>query len=214
MSGYCWIGLAFLVVIGLLLSFRRSREPIWRVLVRCGMRAEHVPLIVYALAVATAFAFIPRSATDVRYSAARDLGPNTRLDDSILIAPPITTLDERFRLAGEMQRLRGKYLKTAVRSGQTVRSEEALLWPDLSKVQAVPVELAITDGNPNPFLLNQGTRVEILKVDNSPSQHAVIIAIVKSGDKWLALVDGKQLGGTAPGAVKEVRIEALPNGAP
>jgi hypothetical protein len=169
-------------------------------------------LIVYGVIVAAiAFGLIPPSASDVRYTAARYLGANTRLDRSLMIEPPTRTLDERLRLAREEERLAGKYIKAAVPSGQLVRSENVLLWPDLSGLEAIPVELS---AEPDLFSLNQGTKVEILKADNTASQHALVLAIVKSGNKWLAMLRRSDLGTSPLGVVKEVRIEALPDHAP
>jgi hypothetical protein len=169
-------------------------------------------VVVYlGLVVAVAFGLIPHSASDVRYAAARYLGANTRLDRGLLIASPTRTLDERLRLAREEERLVGKYVKVPVPSGQLVRSENVVLWPDLSGLEVIPVEL---NAEPDLFLLNEGTKVEILRADNSASQHALVLAIVKSGNKWLAMLRRSDLSTSPFGVVKEVRIETLPGHTP
>jgi hypothetical protein len=174
-------------------------------------RLGYVAIVVYGVLVAVAFAFIPHSASEVRFTAARYLDKNTRLDDRLLTPPPIRTLDERLRLARERDRLLGKYVKNPIPSGQPVKSEDMLAAPDLSTIDIVVVDLS---GEPDLALLNQGARVEILKSDSSPAQHASVLAVVKSGSKWLAMLRKGDLAAGPLGAVKEVRLEALPAHSP
>jgi hypothetical protein len=207
------IVIVVLAVFVVTIFFLRQRIAVLLATIRdyWGVRLGYVVIIVYGLLVAVAFAFIPRSASDVRFTAARYLDKNTRLDDRLLIPPPIGTLDERLRLARQRDRLLGRYVKDPIPSGRPIKSKDLLAEPDLSAIDAAVVDLA---GEPDLALLNQGAKVAIVPADNSPTQHASVVAVVKSGDKWLALVRKSDLTAASLGMVKEVRLEALPAHSP
>ena len=163
-----------------------------------------------ALVLVIAFYVIPNAASHVHYLATRYLGTNTRLASSLLVAPGKISLEDRLRLARERSELEGRYLKQPVDGGDAITPDKVSGWPDVNGEEVTPVEI---DTEPDWMIMNQGTQVELSVGDKAQPEYAHVLAIVPSGNKWLALLQKKDLGPTSFGAPKEkrtLRIWVLP----
>jgi hypothetical protein len=160
-----------------------------------------------AIVLVIAFCVIPERAGDVHYLAPRYLGSNTRLAGTLFVLPTKVWVEDRLRLARERSQLEKRYVKKSVDAGAALTPDNVSVWPELSE-DAVPVEV---DNEPDWMLLNQGTKVELWIGDKPEPQHTLVLAIVPSGDRWMALLSRQGLVLNSPGSAKRtLRIEALP----
>jgi hypothetical protein len=182
----------------------------WQAEYLLWMTTGRVVVGVYLVLIVIAACFIPGSVGDVHYMALRYLGPNTRLTDKLLVAPANVSLEDRFRLAREREHLEGQYVRQAVCATQAITPDNVRAWPELNGEEAAGVEL---DAEPDWMFLNQGAIVEFWVGDKPKPEHALVLAIVPSGNKWLALLRKKDLApdsfGT-PKQTKTLRVEVLP----
>lgn len=156
-----------------------------------------------------AFLVIPEAEQEIHYSARRCLGSNTRLAMPLLVPPSFVSWQGKSRLAREARTLDGQYLKEPVKAGGPIDPKKVRAWPEIFE-EVVPVEL---DSEPDWMVMNQGARVEVWIGDKPEPQHGVVLAIVPSGKKWLALLRKSDLKVSALGTPKDpriLRLEALP----
>lgn len=155
-----------------------------------------------------AYFFLPYSDDNIHYQAPRFLGKNTRLASALLSLPAKISLEDRFRLIREYTRLEGKYVKHDIEAGRPITPDDVSVWPDINPEEAVPFEL---ESQPDWMFLNTGTTIEIWLGDKRQTQ-ALILAIVPSGNKWLALLQKKDLQQDSfdPSQNRTVRIVRLP----
>lgn len=174
------------------------------------MTTGRVVVGAYLVLVVIAASFIPGSVGNVHYAALRYLGPNTRLTDKLLVAPAKVSLEDRFRLARERDQLEGRYVKQPVDADNAITPDNVRAWPELNGEEAAAVEL---DAEPDWMFLNQGAIVEFWVGDKPKPEHALVLAIVPSGNKWLALLRKKDLPPGSfgmPTEKKALRVEVLP----
>jgi hypothetical protein len=172
---------------------------------------SRVLLIGYMIIIVlVAFIIVPASRDGVHDVAIRYLGVNTRLVEELLVPATPITLEERLRLDRERARVLGKYLGEAVPEGTPVLADNVRERPVL-KGKVYPLVL---DGQPDLQLLNQGTILRVWIGKDSEPQRVEVLAIVPSGDDWVALLDtdSVKLGGfNSTSQVTKVQIESLPS---
>lgn len=172
--------------------------------------AGRVLALGYVAVVSVASFLVPKSDSGIHFEAPRFLGKNTRIGSSLLMPPRNSSLEERFWLARERSKLEGKYLAEAITEKSTIAAANVRSWPDLSLDEAVPFEL---NAEPDWMFLNQGTTVNIRLDDPAQTQHAEVLAIVPSGNKWVALLrraDLKMQNGGLPTLRGVLNLERLP----
>jgi hypothetical protein len=171
--------------------------------------AVRVMTVVYVIVVlSVAYFALPQPADDTHYAAARYLGRNTRLAESLFVAPRAASLEEWLRLARERAELAGKYVKQPIDKGADLTVDNVTTWPDVSDTE---VSLMNISEEPDWRVLNQGTLVEIWIGESLKAQHVPVLAVVKSGAKWAILVQksaAPYVAGLEDKAT--LRIEALP----
>jgi hypothetical protein len=167
-------------------------------------------MVYVSLVLTITFWAIPKGLGDVHYYAARYLDKNTRIGDRLLIAPITRSMEDSFRLTRERRLVVGKYLREPVEMGNEVTMDKLVAWPDLVDKETVAVEL---DTEPDCMVMNQGTIVEVRAGDKIVSEHAVVLAIVPWGAKWLVLLPKSDIISNAFATSKQsptLSIEALP----
>jgi hypothetical protein len=168
-------------------------------------------IVVYAgLVVAFALWGISADLGNVHFCAARYLDGNTRIGERLLIAPATGSLDDSFRLAREKREVVDKYLREPVEMGKEIATDNLMIWPDLDGKETVAVEM---DSEPDWMVMNEGTVVEIRAGDKVVCEHAVVLAILPSGAKWLVLLPKSDITSNDFFASKvpaTLSVEALP----
>lgn len=100
--------------------------------------------IVYGCAILALARKIPPPDATLHYTALRGMGTGTRVAEALMLAPhpphPLT-LEDRWRLADEHDRLLKRYLKESVTKDGALLPENVLTWPPLGGGDVVPVAL-------------------------------------------------------------------------
>jgi hypothetical protein len=177
----------------------------WREDTVPGITTWRVIVVTYfGLVFAMAYLVIPGGNSTAHYLALRSMDSNTRIADSLLLVPRHLSLEDRFRLNREHSQLEGRYVKRGLAAGQPITPDNVVLWPELHE-EAALVEL---DAEPDWMFLNEGARVQLWSGDRLQPKRAVVLAIVKSGNKWLALLRKSDLDpATLDAKEKKVRVE-------
>jgi hypothetical protein len=130
-----------------------------------------------------AFWVIPLGGDRAYVLASRYLGANTRIEDSLLTAPPQLPWYQRIELYRLKEELLGKCIRQAVEAGEKIEQSKVVPRPDVSDDDIVEVTL---ESEPDWMLLNQGATVEVwLGQKLATPRYALVEAIVGS-DKRIA----------------------------
>jgi len=172
--------------------------------------------LVYVLAmVGVAFLALPDHRDESDVLAARYLGPNTRIENTLWIERRGWSLSRRIELDRLEEELHGKYIRQPVEAGASIMRDNVMLWPDLPDEDIVPVPL---DGEPDWLMLNQGSMVEVW-IGQKPAtpRYALVEAIVGSDKKWLALLRRSDFASDIPNNPTDkatLRLVRLPHKPP
>ena len=172
--------------------------------------------LMYTVAmVGTAFVAVPDRRDRNYVVATRYLGPNTRIASTLWIEPRGQSPLGRIELDRLEAELSGKYIRQPVEAGKPITRANVMPWPDLPDEDIVPV---ILDDEPDWLMLNQGSTVEVwIGQKVATLKNAVVLAIVASDKKWIALLRRSDFApGTlgSPADKSALRLVRLPHKPP
>ena len=140
---------------------------------------------IYVVVVVVYASSLPFGDTNKHYVALRHLGVNTRIHAALLTKPSALSIEDHYLLDQKRKQLEGKYLVREIKTGEAIKPDDVKPWPEISRENAIPVEF---EPEPDWVSFNQGSLVQVWTDSNPVSERAYVLAIVPTGNRWLALL--------------------------